>query len=487
MLRSVYSRRVRRPVLVIAFCLALFAGVAVAHYVQLGDVRWLWCILPVTIVSLRRQSVYVLCCLIVLGFGAGWWRGSAMMRDLSPYRELTKQQVTFIARVTEDGVYGARYQLTFSVDRVHFVQPYNRDVPGSVMVAGFGAMSVYRGDIVKVSGKLYPARGNMVARVSFAELQVLTRGTSPIDELRRKFGAGLQSALPEPAASFGLGLLIGQRSTLPEDIAETLTIVGLTHIIAVSGYNLTILVEATKRLLGGRSKYQMTVTCIALIGTFLLITGNSPSIVRASIISMLSIMVWYFGRTIKPVVLLLTAATVTILANPAYVWGNVSWYLSFLAFYGVVVLGPLATRRLYGDRQPGLVAKILIESLCAEIMTLPYVLYIFGQMSHVSLVANVLVAAFVPLAMLLCAVAGLAGMLVPFIAGWFAWPARVVLTYMLDVAQLLSRIPGAFSTGIGFSFRQMLACYGIAGLLIAVEHYKNREKYGILTDKIVSS
>lgn len=487
MFQAILSIRLKRPVIIIAACLALFAGVGWAYGHSLADGRWVWCVLPAAIGMLRRQAWYALVCVVVTCFGVGWCRGSAMMRDLAPYRENARQSVVFIARATEDAVYGDRYQLTFTVDHIRFVQPYVREAPGTVTVAGFGASAVYRGDIVQVSGKLYPARGNSVARVSFATLQVVERGSSPIDALRRKFGAGLQSALPEPAASFGLGLLIGQRSTLPADVAETLTIVGLTHIIAVSGYNLTILVEAAKRLFGGRSKYQMTVACVTLIVVFLLITGNSPSIVRASIISLLSITAWYFGRTMKPLVLLLTAAAVTVVANPAYLWGNVSWYLSFLAFYGVVVVGPLAVRRIYGMCEPGLIAKILIESLCAEIMTLPYVLYIFGQMSHVSLAANVLVAAFVPLAMLLCAVAGAAGMAVPFLAGWFAWPARLVLTYMLDMTRLLSQIPGAFTTGIGFSFWQMLVCYMVVGALVGLAHFRNRGKHGILSRKTAAT
>jgi hypothetical protein len=68
---------------------------------------------------------------------------------------------------------------------------------------------IYHGDTVRVTGKLYPTRGNNVASVSFAEVRVLARGHAPLDALRRRFAAGMQSALPEPLASFALGLLIG--------------------------------------------------------------------------------------------------------------------------------------------------------------------------------------------------------------------------------------------------------------------------------------
>jgi competence protein ComEC len=233
-------------------------------------------------------------------------------------------------------------------------------------------------------------------------------------------------------------------------------------------------VNAARRLLANRSKFQMAALCFVLIALFLVITGSSPSIVRASIISVLSLLAWYYGRAIPPVTLLLTAGAISVAANPLYIWGNVSWYLSFLAFFGVIVLGPLVTRRLYRGREPPLVMQIVIESLCAEALTLPYVLAIFGQMSLVGLPANVLVVAFVPLAMLLCLIAGLAGMFIPALAGWLAWPAQLVLTYMLDTANLLSRIPHSFVEGIGFSAACVALSYTAVGIVIAVLHAREQ-------------
>src|SRR5690606_1903143 len=149
---------------------------------------------------------------------------------------------------------------------------------------------------------------------------------------------------------FGMGLLVGVRNTLPEETSEQLRHVGLTHIIAVSGYNLTVIVMACRRLLAKRSKFQTTFACLALIGVFLLLTGSHPPIVRAAVISVLSIGAWYYGRKVKPLVILMVAAAITVLANPVYLWSSVSWWLSFLAFFGVLVLAPLVAKRLIGNR-----------------------------------------------------------------------------------------------------------------------------------------
>jgi len=466
---------VRRWVLVIACCLAVFGGVVVARAVQPEDFRWLWLLVPLVVFSLRRHNAVTLIFLTLLCFGVGWWRGSEYMHKLAVHQSLHYQKVMLIGRATEEAVYGQRYQLEFSLDKVQVIAPQMTPLTGSVMVRGFGEPAVYRGDIVKVTGKLFPTRGNNLGSIGFAELEVVQRDNFWLNNLRREFAAGMQSALPEPAASFALGLLIGQRSTLPEDTSEQLRHVGLTHIIAVSGYNLTIIVLACRRLLAKRSKFQATAACLALIGLFLLITGSAPPIVRAAIVSLIGIAAWYYGHNIRPLVLLLVAATITVAANPVYLWSSVSWWLSFLAFFGVLVLAPLITKRIIGDKEPKMLIGILIESACASILVLPYILYIFGETSVLSLPANLLVIPFIPFAMLLGLFAGLAGMLTPVLAGWIAWPAKMLLTYILDVAGLLARIPNAFVENIGFLLAYMIFSYVVIAFFCLILWHKTRE------------
>ena len=178
------------------------------------------------------------------------------------------------------------------------------------------------------------------------------------------------------------------------------------------------------------------------------------------------------------------AAAITAFANPFYVWTDTSWYLSFLAFYGVMVLAPMIALRLHIKWQNSLVAMVALESLCAEIMTLPFVLHTFGQMSFIGLFANVMVVALVPLAMLLSMVAGLAGMLVAPVAGWFAWPARVLLTYMLDIAHVLSRIPHIFVQNLGLPIVEMLGLYVLVAAMTYLLWNKTKQlKADTITDK----
>lgn len=463
-----------------AACLAVFAGIAWARIHWLTGAEWTLTMAAAALVSLRRRKLVALLLIAICCFSVGWWRGTALARQLTPYASLAQQQVVLTGQATADGAYGARYQTTFSIAHVQLLSPFSERLPGTVTVAGFGAPLIYSGDSVQVSGKLRPPFGGQQGSISFGQIRLLQRHTSWIDSLRHRFAAGLESALPEPQASFGLGLLIGQRNILPADVSQTLLAVGLTHLIAVSGYNLTIIIDTVRRLCAQRSKFQVAAASVLLILFFLALTGSSPSIVRAAIISLLGLAGWYYGREIKPLVLLLVAGAATALANPLYLWGNVSWYLSFLAFFGVVIVAPLVTRRLFGTHRPRLLPSIIIQTLCAEVMTLPYVLYVFGQISLIGLLANVLVVALVPLAMLLCSIAGLSGMLLPLAAGWLAWPAKELLTYMLDVSALLSRIPHSFIQHLSLGLGLLLAFYGMVLLIVFILRHKN----AIITERI---
>jgi competence protein ComEC len=328
-------------------------------------------------------------------------------------------------------------------------------------------------DSVLVSGKIYPTRGANQAQISYAKLEVVSSGNDSAGKLSRTFSTGIENALPEPQASFGLGILIGQRTNLPADIIQKLTMVGLIHIVAVSGYNLTILIRGMQRL-SLKSKYQRTVLSLLVVALFVLITGFSASIVRAAVISALSLWAAFYGRQFKPLLLIFLTAALTGWLNPFYVWSDLGWYLSFLAFFGVLIIAPMLIKRFF-KKQPKLLTTVLIETLCAELMTLPLIMAVFGQMSLIGLLANLLVAPLIPAAMLLSAVAALGGMISPLIAGWLAWPAAILLTYMLDVVRLLASIPAIF-LHVSVDTVTMIGLYIILGIIVLTMYRKGRIK-----------
>lgn len=466
------------------FLLALgfLLGVAVARRGTAIDIAWTWCAVLGVLMTIKKQRIWCAVWIIVLGLSLGWWRGGLYVHHLAQFQSLQGHKITLVGRASQDAVYDRNKQLTYDLINPRVAET-GEQLTGKVAVSGFGVNAVFANDEVRAHGSIRLARGSYQARMSYSQITVVAHHPTLITEARSRFAAGMQSALPEPVASFAMGLLIGQRNTLPDAVSQTLLMVGLTHIIAVSGYNLTVLLRASKNLLGKRSKRQSTMLALGLIAIFLLFAGSSASIVRAAIVSVLSIAAAYYGRNFKPLVLILLAAAITAYANPYYVWTDVSWYLSFLAFFGVMVLAPMIMQRLPKRLQDSLVANVALESLCAEIMTVPYVLHIFGQMSFIGLVSNVLVVALIPLAMLLALVAGLAGMLIPAVAGWFAWPALILMTYMLDISTLLSRIPHVFVQNLALSLKQLLLLYTVTASVCLLLYRRNKLKYAILTDR----
>lgn len=480
-MKRLLGRKYRRVTLVFTFCVSVIVGVGLAHAGHLIDFTWCALVGAVAIFSARRRNAWVVLWIVLFGLSLGWWRGSVYMTKLADYQNLFGQKITFSAIANEDAAYGKHSQLTFIAN--HITLENGKRLAGKISLSGFGVSAIYKGDEVVARGKMFPTLGSSQAKVSYASLEVVAHRASLVDNIRRHFAAGMQSALPEPVASFGLGLLIGQRSTLPDDIKNDLLAVGLTHIIAVSGYNLTIMLKAAEGTLARRSKRQSTLLALALVGVFMLFTGSSASIVRAAIVSLLSIAAAYYGRKFKSVVLIALAAAITAFANPFYVWSDAGWYLSFLAFYGVLVLAPLIASRWPAKFKNSLILMVALESLCAEIMVLPFVLHTFGQVSFISLLANVMVVALVPLAMLLSLVAGLTGMLLPAVAGWLAWPAKLLLTYMLDIAHILSQIPRVFVQNLSLPITSLAFLYAALGAITLVMWSKNKRRNAIITDE----
>ncbi len=455
-------RRFRRTTLITIFCLAILAGLGLARKLSFDLPIWPILLFASCLLLLKPKITISLLLIMFLGLSLGLWRGSVYMQKLDQIKSLSGQSVTIEATATSDAVYSQAAQMEFTVNHVQLLQA--KELAGNFRISGFGEPMVYRGDRVQISGKLYPTRGSSQARISYAQLKRIGTDNSPINNLTRRLTAGMQTALPEPNSSFGLGLLIGQRNTLPSELTNQLVMVGLVHIVAVSGYNLTILVRALAKLKLG-SKYQRLAASLALIGVFILMTGFSASIVRAAVISVLSLWAWYYGRKIRPILILAFTAALTALFNPFYIWGDLGWYLSFLAFFGVLIIAPLASKRLF-KQQPKLLLVVVIETLAAEIMTLPLIMATFGQLSLVGLITNVLVVPLIPFVMLFSAIAAAAGMLVPAAAGWFAWPANLLLTYILDIVRVFASIPSVFQHR-SISTAGMIYFYGLVLLVLA--------------------
>lgn len=442
---GLFQRRIiRRTTLISIWLICLMVGLFLPYAGVSLSAYWLVVVpllIALSVIFKKLKMILISVSLLVIGI----CRGTIMFIELTQYEPLYFQNLQFTARVADDPGYNAnRNQFEFATDSI---VNSNQKLPGKVVVGVREAVVVRRGDVVLVSGKLLPSKGtSRQGSVSMAQVLVIKRNQSFIEDLRQKFFNSVLSVLPEPAGSLGLGYLVGLRANIPKDLSEQLQLVGLTHIIAVSGYNLTVIVQAVRRIFEKRSAYQSVAFSVLLIAGFIVITGGSAPIVRAAVVCGFGLVSWYYGRTVRPILLLLLSGALTALANPLYIWGDPGWYLSFLAFAGVLILAPLISTLFLSKKiQDNVISQLLLESTCAQLCTVPYTLFLFGGVSVVAPFANLLVLPLIPIIMVLVFIVGIVGVVFSGVAILLGVFPASLLSLQIKSIEVLSLVPYAHS------------------------------------------
>jgi len=258
------------------------------------------------------------------------------------------------------------------------------------------------------------------------------------------FESSLNRVLPEPQASLASGILLGVKRNIPDTVMDSLNNAGLTHIIALSGYNVTIIVSILATLLApylGRKK--TFYFGFILVVLFVLLTGASSSVVRAAIFSLLILFGGTIGRKADQTNLLLFTALLMVLVNPLVMRYDIGFQLSFLAFAGLIYFsGPifLKTKKLKIGLSEKL-KKTLAETLGAQLAVLPLIWFQFGRFSLIAPISNLLILPMIPLTMAFIFIVGLISFLyypMGQIAALAVWP---LLEYIIKIADWLSKIP----------------------------------------------
>lgn len=457
-----HSKKVKRATLLCFLFAGIMIGLCIAYFnVKMPLYGYL--LLPLLVPVIYKKQYLAIVAITAVGLIIGIWRGSAMVQKLRRYDALLNSNVTLVGLIADDPAYDEpKNQTIFTLANI---SKNGATYIGQIQVATLNKVEIRRGAKVAVSGKLRPSVGtSKQGTMSFVKTEVLNSGSNWLESLRSHFFRTIRQSVTEPAASIGIGYLVGQRASIPKQVTDQLSLVGLSHIIAVSGYNLTIIVNAVRRLLGKRSAYQSLFVSLTLLFGFVTVAGTSAPINRAVVVSVATLFAWYYGREFKPMVLLMLSGVVTAFANPLYIWGNPGWYLSFLAFAGILILMPLTEKALFTNRHgPNLITQILLETLCAQAYTLPYTLYLFGGLSIIAPIANVMILPLIPCIMLLTFMTGVLGMVVPFVGQVIGLLVSYLITLQLWLIEKLSAISWA-RADIQISFHSMVIIYGGIGV-----------------------
>ncbi len=296
-------------------------------------------------------------------------------------------------------------------------------------------------------------------------LKLLGQLSESLTHLRDSLIDKIFLALPEPHGSLLSGILFGNRTKLDPGLIQSFRTVGLSHIIAVSGYNLTILTAYSLTLLRPYFKQKAVIVALLIIVVFVLLTGASSSVLRAAVMSSALLLATALGRPNRSVNTLLVAAGVLAIFEPKIVF-DIGFQLSVAATYGLVRLSPLIDRAITPARLPKTLRRIISETLAATLLTAPLIVTYFERISLISPVVNLLVLPFIPMLMGL----GFAGVITLMIYSplgnlvtLLSWP---VLQWIIWITKKSAALPFA-SNSASLSGWQTLLLMGM--LIISLE------------------
>lgn len=258
--------------------------------------------------------------------------------------------------------------------------------------------------------------------------------TEIFKEQRSFLTQSVKQFLPSPQAELLSGIVLGVKQDLPYELKFALRDTSTLHIVVASGQNLTILAGFIMHLSGLiKRKTAIILTLLVIIG-YTLLSGAQIPILRAAVMFFLASLAQNFGRQNDGLRVLIMVAGLFLLINPRWIL-DLSFQLSFLASFGVIVVAPILEKVMHF--LPNVIKENLAVTLGAQLMVTPVIASNFHQFSLVSLFANTLVLWIIPYIM------GL-GFIFLFFGQILSLPLNIMLTYFIYVVQFFASLPFAW-------------------------------------------
>jgi competence protein ComEC len=374
------------------------------------------------------------------------------------------------------------------------------DVKGDVLVR----VPFYRefgyGDTLQLTGKLdspaqfedfdyrsYLANKGIYSIMNYPQVHLLRtgRGFEPLSwiyQLRNRLADSLAVSLAEPQGSLAQAILLGLRGNLPDPLVQSFYRTGTTHLIAISGLNLTIilgmLLPLAVRLFGRRNRIYIWVS-LSLIWFYTLLTGFPPTMVRAVIMGSIFLLAEMLGRQRNALAAMSFAAATMVAAEPGVLW-DASFQLSYLSMLGLVLVSPYLIRFSLppapgANKRLESVKNVLATSfgitLSAIIATWPVTVMDFHSFSLAGAPATFFAMPSFPAIILISMLTAFAGLLWQPLAMLLGWAAWLFLSYFILIVNIFGSIPVANVPAVDFQLWQAVLYYlGLAVALLALKN-----------------
>ncbi len=329
------------------------------------------------------------------------------------------------------------------------------------------------GDLLKVKGVLDPGRvpGEDPAMFSPSIMLVARhRGfwlREKLIDLKLAILEHFNAVLGKDEAALLGGITFGSKVNFDPALKQDMALSGTTHLVAISGYNITIIIVAVGDVLGRvLSRRKLFYATLGFIMLFLLMSGFQASAIRAAIMGFLALLARQTGKLFNMRNAITATAVAMTLFEPTILAENIGFQLSFLSLLGIVYAGP-ALKRLLHQEGPGMLGwkESSMTTLSAQLGTMPVLIHAFGRFSATAVFANILVLGTVPFTMCLGFILALLGFISSYPAFFIGKIAGLLLAYQLSVIKMFA----ALAVPIPISFNSTLAIaayYSLLGIFI---------------------
>ena len=403
----------------------------------------------ITLEKFNETMMFGGICIFAIFFGAAyfrWFIGHAARAEKLP----SGKSATFLAIVSDEPTTSNKAILL----KAQLEKPY----AGAITI--FAPLNSHYGygDELRATGAITPSQDEWQSPAIFPKgLKLVAKHKA---FLFREWLIDLKLAIidryntvlsPDEAMLLG-GITFGAKQNFKQDLKDAMAASGTTHLVAISGYNITIVIVATEGILGSwfsrRAKFFAT---IGLIVVFVLMTGLQSSAIRAAIMGFLVLTAKESGRIFSMRNAIVLTALVMAVLNPNIIAHDVGFELSFMSLLGIVCLcDPL--KKLFHLEMSGVLdwKDSAVTTLAAQLGTMPILIAVFNQFSATAILPNVLVLGTVPLTMLLGFILAVLGFLSFYLAFFVGKLTGLLLAYQLVVIRFFATVaiplPFAFNS-----------------------------------------
>jgi len=383
-------------------------------------------------------------------------------------------QGRIVSDVEERSIFRAKKKIfVFEVQKLETKWGW-RDKRGKIFVHLFAPLEVFYGDQLIIEGKLHPPhefsdsnfsyRDYMrnkgirlflsVKKTGFVEILGRNQGNrfkARALRLRNECRSSLENYLSVNESGIMKAILLGDRSHIPKHVRELFVKTGTAHILAISGLHVGVVAMmflVFVKLLPMNRGAQYALTILLLIG-YASITGGRPSVMRATIMTIVFLLSMILERDSDQCNTISFTAFILLLMNPFNLF-DIGFQLSFVCVYSIILLSPKfksfidRTLKIENRFVKGFIIHPLMVSVSIGLGVGGFMVYYFNIFTPVMIIANLIIVPFIGVIVILGFGLMMSNLMLPFFVVYFALCIKLALNIMVGVIYLFEKIPYAY-------------------------------------------